>query len=100
MQLSSTAQRSGAIRWLDRVTRRSLDTRSPGLASLDGKGLRWVWQSDDGNRGGDERSRTLGGRAMSTITQSIDVEVPVTTAYNQWTQFESFPHFMEGVEEI
>jgi uncharacterized membrane protein len=37
---------------------------------------------------------------MSTITQSIDVGVPVTTAYNQWTQFESFPQFMEGVEEI
>ena len=37
---------------------------------------------------------------MSTITQSIDVDVPVTTAYNQWTQFESFPQFMEGVEEI
>jgi uncharacterized membrane protein len=37
---------------------------------------------------------------MSTITQSIDVEVPVSTAYNQWTQFESFPQFMEGVEEI
>jgi len=37
---------------------------------------------------------------MGTITQSIDVDVPVTTAYNQWTQFESFPQFMEGVEEI
>lgn len=37
---------------------------------------------------------------MSTITQSIDVEVPVPVAYNQWTQFESFPQFMEGVEEI
>ncbi|RJQ76617.1 SRPBCC family protein [Pseudonocardiaceae bacterium YIM PH 21723] len=37
---------------------------------------------------------------MSTVTQSIDVKVPVTTAYNQWTQFESFPHFMDGVEEI
>ncbi|MFC8527712.1 SRPBCC family protein [Nocardia sp. NPDC057227] len=37
---------------------------------------------------------------MSTITESVDVEVPVRTAYNQWTQFESFPHFMEGVEEI
>ena len=37
---------------------------------------------------------------MSAITQSVDVEVPVTTAYNQWTQFESFPHFMEGVEEV
>jgi uncharacterized membrane protein len=37
---------------------------------------------------------------MSTITESVDVQVPVTTAYNQWTQFESFPHFMAGVQEI
>jgi uncharacterized membrane protein len=37
---------------------------------------------------------------MSTIEQSIDVNVPVGTAYNQWTQFEEFPHFMEGVEEV
>jgi uncharacterized membrane protein len=37
---------------------------------------------------------------MSTIEQSIEVAVPVDTAYNQWTQFESFPQFMEGVERI
>jgi uncharacterized membrane protein len=37
---------------------------------------------------------------MSTITETVDVDVPVSTAYNQWTQFESFPHFMEGVDEI
>ena len=37
---------------------------------------------------------------MSTIEQSVDVEVPVRTAYNQWTQFEQFPRFMEGVEEV
>jgi uncharacterized membrane protein len=37
---------------------------------------------------------------MSRIEQSIEVEVPVRTAYNQWTQFEEFPKFMEGVEEI
>jgi uncharacterized membrane protein len=37
---------------------------------------------------------------MSSITERGDVDVPVTTAYNQWTQFESFPEFMEGVEEI
>ena len=37
---------------------------------------------------------------MATITKSVDVDVPVTTAYNQWTQFEEFPQFMEGVEEI
>ena len=37
---------------------------------------------------------------MSTIEQSIEVNVPLQTAYNQWTQFEDFPRFMEGVEEI
>ncbi len=37
---------------------------------------------------------------MSQIEESIDVEVPVRTAYDQWTQFEEFPRFMEGVEEI
>ena len=37
---------------------------------------------------------------MANIEQSIDVEVPISTAYNQWTQFEEFPQFMEGVDEI
>lgn len=37
---------------------------------------------------------------MATIESSIDVEVPVSTAYNQWTQFEEFPKFMEGVKSI
>ena len=37
---------------------------------------------------------------MSTIEQSIDVNVPVRTTYNQWTQFEEFPRFMEGVEAV
>jgi uncharacterized membrane protein len=37
---------------------------------------------------------------MSTIEESIDVVVPVRTAYNQWTQFEHFPRFMEGVERV
>jgi uncharacterized membrane protein len=37
---------------------------------------------------------------MAQITESIDVRVPVTTAYNQWTQFEEFPRFMEGVESV
>lgn len=37
---------------------------------------------------------------MPTVEQSIDVDVPVSTAYNQWTQFESFPEFMGGVEEV
>ncbi len=37
---------------------------------------------------------------MGTITKSVDVSVPVSMAYNQWTQFESFPEFMEGVDEV
>ena len=37
---------------------------------------------------------------MSTIEESIDVQVPVRTAYNQWTQFEEFPKFMEGVKTV
>jgi len=37
---------------------------------------------------------------MSTIEQSIEIDVPVRTAYNQWTQFEEFPRFMEGVEKV
>jgi uncharacterized membrane protein len=37
---------------------------------------------------------------MSNIQESIDVDVPATTAYNQWTQFEMFPEFMEGIEEV
>ena len=37
---------------------------------------------------------------MASVTKSIDVGVPVSTAYNQWTQFESFPNFMDGVEQI
>jgi uncharacterized membrane protein len=37
---------------------------------------------------------------MSTIEQAIEIDVPVRTAYNQWTRFEEFPHFMEGVKAI
>ena len=37
---------------------------------------------------------------MSTIEQSIEVDVPIEAVYNQWTQFEEFPQFMEGVESV
>jgi uncharacterized membrane protein len=46
---------------------------------------------------------TGGGVAQSTprvIDESIEVNVPVSTAYNQWTQFEDFPLFMEGVDHV
>lgn len=37
---------------------------------------------------------------MSSVQQSIDVNVGVTTAYDQWTRFESYPQWMEGVASI
>jgi uncharacterized membrane protein len=37
---------------------------------------------------------------MATVEKSIDVNVPITIAYNQWTQFEQFPRFMGGVDKI
>jgi uncharacterized membrane protein len=37
---------------------------------------------------------------MPQVIESIDVDVPVSVAYNQWTQFESFPHFLSFVESI
>ena len=37
---------------------------------------------------------------METIEKTIEVDAPLTTVYNQWTQFEEFPRFMEGVKEV
>ncbi|HWJ31397.1 MAG TPA: SRPBCC family protein [Gaiellaceae bacterium] len=42
----------------------------------------------------------LAAASPTTVEQEIEVEVPVSTAYNQWTQFEEFPSFMEGVDEV
>jgi uncharacterized membrane protein len=35
--------------------------------------------------------------AMASVLETVDVDVPVTDVYNQWTQFESFPQFMSSV---
>src|SRR5436853_7751991 len=37
---------------------------------------------------------------MESIEKVIEVDAPITTVYNQWTQFEDFPKFMEGVEQV
>jgi uncharacterized membrane protein len=37
---------------------------------------------------------------MAQVEKAIEVSVPVSTAYNQWTQFEEFPNFMEGIESV
>jgi uncharacterized membrane protein len=41
-----------------------------------------------------------GGTTPRVIESSIEIAVPVSAAYNQWTQFEEFPQFMHGVEEV
>jgi uncharacterized membrane protein len=44
----------------------------------------------------------LGARRQGSVNveESVEVDVPIRTAYDQWTQFEEFPRFMEGIEEI
>ncbi|WP_284254270.1 SRPBCC family protein [Pseudolysinimonas kribbensis] len=37
---------------------------------------------------------------MTTVEKSIDVDVPISRAYDQWTQFETFPEFLGGVEQV
>lgn len=37
---------------------------------------------------------------MPRIERDIVVEAPLRQVYNQWTQFEEFPRFMQGVQEI
>src|SRR4029453_12349822 len=44
--------------------------------------------------------RWVMGPSGRTISETIEVDVPVSTAYNQWTQFEDFPLFMEGVDDV
>jgi uncharacterized membrane protein len=41
-----------------------------------------------------------GSGSGSTVEESIEVNVPLSTAYNQWTQFEEFPRFMDSVHEV
>ena len=44
--------------------------------------------------------KSHGSKTMSTVEESVEVNVPVGTAYNQWTQFEEFPRFMKDVREV
>lgn len=45
-------------------------------------------------------NRRSGSGRTSSVTESIEVNVPIRTAYNQWTQFEQFPQFMSTVHEV
>jgi uncharacterized membrane protein len=50
--------------------------------------------------GGRNQWESAGEPNATTIYEEIEVAVPVSTAYNQWTQFEEFPRFMDGVDEV
>jgi uncharacterized membrane protein len=45
-------------------------------------------------------TKLRGSGGASSVEESIEVDVPLRTAYNQWTQFEEFPRFMESVQEV
>ena len=47
-----------------------------------------------------KKMKNRGSNMGSSIIETIEVNVPVSTAYNQWTQFEDFPQFMSSVHEI
>jgi len=47
-----------------------------------------------------KKKLSVGTTTPRTVMADVEVDVPVSTAYNQWTQFEEFPSFMEGVEEV
>jgi uncharacterized membrane protein len=63
-------------------------------------GMSNAGQSQQGTLAGRKTAATKDASESSNIEQSIDVNVPVRTAYNQWTQFEEFPRFMDGVEKV
>lgn len=52
------------------------------------------------HRGADRPAPDRRSTPIATVTSSVDVDVPVSIAYNQWTQFESFPHFLDEVVSI
>jgi uncharacterized membrane protein len=60
-----------------------------------GGGLAFAWR-----KRGTSITNFGGADAPRVIESTIEVDVPVSTAYNQWTQFEEFPRFMDGVEEV
>ncbi|HRO60065.1 MAG TPA: SRPBCC family protein [Burkholderiaceae bacterium] len=47
-----------------------------------------------------QMNRSRGATKTSTVEESIEIDVPARSAYNQWTQFEDFPRFMHGVIEV
>jgi uncharacterized membrane protein len=55
---------------------------------------------DDDEEDGDKGARGIGKGRRMPVQQSIDVAVPIQTAYNQWTQYEEWPQFMHRVTRV
>jgi uncharacterized membrane protein len=72
------------------------------LVGIGGAAAAAVTKPEERNKvmGAVPSSNGLGGTTPRTIEESIEVNVPVSVAYNQWTQFEDFPLFMEGVDHV
>ena len=92
----------------DRVRRkrRSRTVRNSMLV-LVGASVLWValpklrlWAAREGHDVAREDGDEGSADKNPAIVQYIDVDVPISTAYNQWTQFDEFPRFMEGVDEV
>jgi uncharacterized membrane protein len=66
------------------------------------EGLTDQWQrtTQTGRRVFQRAGGTMQRSAIERVTKIIDVDVPVRAVYNQWTQFETFPQFMEGVKDV
>jgi uncharacterized membrane protein len=102
-ELSMALEHAGrALQRAEKVDRRSHRLRNR-LLLLTGAGAAAAAASNDDLRG--KLSPVLfglrGATAGSTVVQeTLELELPVETVYNQWTQFEQFPSFMDGIEEV
>jgi uncharacterized protein (TIGR02271 family) len=76
---------------------RTVDIMNRAMQPASAAGGRADAAADTPKRGADMSRK---GEDMTTIDRSIDLNVPVHVAYQQWTRFEEFPQFMEGVEEV
>jgi len=70
-----------------------------GAGGMTKQAVSGMFGGGDGDGGGGGASGTGSGRRMP-VQQSMDVAVPVQTAYNQWTQFEEWPSFMHRLEQV
>jgi uncharacterized membrane protein len=85
------------VAWAGLKTRRTTRHRLRNtllLAGLGG-GVAFAWR-----KRGSSMTKLGSANTPRVIEATIEVDVPVSTAYNQWTQFEEFPRFMDGVEEV